>query len=312
MDKLPRILSYSDLHMEHPANREAVSRLLPKSLDGVDLVLLGGDIDVGAAGVVWAAERFPGVPVAYILGNHEPYGQGSWEDTVQACKATAVGTNVRVLERDTWDVAGIRVLGCTLWTDYEAHGFAASVSARRAGDFSLNDSKSILNERGKPFRAEDAAREHRKSRSWLARELGAAAKAGIPAVVLTHHAPLLHCTRPEWRSDLLTAAFVNNMESWLTTASSPRLWCSGHTHYQFSGWVGRTYVHSNQMGYIHKKEDAAFVPDGELPEAAYSPPWLSAEGEASYLDNGDLSREAFYQSLFAADGGENEPAPRVS
>ena len=59
-----RILS--DLHVEF-------EDFEPPPVDA-DVVVLAGDIHVRHHGVDWARERFPGVPVLYVLGNHEYYG----------------------------------------------------------------------------------------------------------------------------------------------------------------------------------------------------------------------------------------------
>jgi hypothetical protein len=40
-----------------------------------DVVILADDIDRGIKGVVWAREAFPGIPVLYVAGNHEPYDE---------------------------------------------------------------------------------------------------------------------------------------------------------------------------------------------------------------------------------------------
>ncbi len=39
-----------------------------------DIVVLAGDIHVGAKGVEWVRRSFPSTPVVYVPGNHEFYG----------------------------------------------------------------------------------------------------------------------------------------------------------------------------------------------------------------------------------------------
>jgi hypothetical protein len=60
-----RILS--DLHLEFQDWK-------PPKVDA-DVVVLAGDIHVGARGVDWARRSFPLSPVVYVPGNHEFYGE---------------------------------------------------------------------------------------------------------------------------------------------------------------------------------------------------------------------------------------------
>jgi len=67
---------------------------------GADLVILAGDIHVGAAGVRWARQQFD-CPVLYVPGNHEYY-QSEWTMDGLLCEMhyEAEGTQVQVLGRD--------------------------------------------------------------------------------------------------------------------------------------------------------------------------------------------------------------------
>lgn len=61
-----KIRIYSDLHLEFDRYSPNFEQRGDESL-----VVLAGDVDVGVGGVRWAIERFPYVPVVYVLGNHE-------------------------------------------------------------------------------------------------------------------------------------------------------------------------------------------------------------------------------------------------
>lgn len=64
-----RIRVWSDLHLEMHRNR-VVLESFPLEVD-TDLIILAGDIANGAHGVRWVTERYPDMPVAFVLGNHE-------------------------------------------------------------------------------------------------------------------------------------------------------------------------------------------------------------------------------------------------
>jgi len=62
-----RVQIFSDLHLEF------ATLSLPPPIEA-DLVIAAGDIDTKENGLDWLIDRFPGQPVAYVLGNHEFYG----------------------------------------------------------------------------------------------------------------------------------------------------------------------------------------------------------------------------------------------
>jgi hypothetical protein len=229
-----------------------------------EIVLLAGDIAVGTAGVLWAIRTFPNNPVAYVLGNHEFY-HADLETTLRACRDAAAGTNVRVLECDTWDVApGTRLLGCTLWTDYalwpECDLGAAYAEARRLADHRL-----VVTE-GRTFTPADAHRRHIVSIEWLEAELRRAANDGVRAIVATHHAPHANCLGREFKRarDLLSPAFASDLSELLHSPIAPKMWISGHTHRNHIGRVGKTNLVSNQAGYAFRSEQKGFDLEGLL------------------------------------------------
>nr|WP_216610987.1 metallophosphoesterase [Burkholderia thailandensis] len=96
-----------------------------------DLVVLAGDIHNHAEGLRWAAQTFdPGAPVVYVPGNHEYY-DGEFGALEAAMRdAAAALDHVHYLNNDVYvDPAGrFRVLGTTLWTDFELFGSDAARS----------------------------------------------------------------------------------------------------------------------------------------------------------------------------------------
>lgn len=86
-----------------------------------DVVVLAGDIDRGTKGVAWARQAFPGVPVLYVAGNHEHYGEriGRLHEKL---REAAGGSNVVILENQMYELCGYRFFGATLWTDFALLG----------------------------------------------------------------------------------------------------------------------------------------------------------------------------------------------
>lgn len=231
-----RLHILSDLHLEFADDVAAPP--------AADAVVLAGDIGVGVAGLEWAARRFVGLPVVYVPGNHEYYGT-HLERGLAELQSAGAALGIAVLSDSSVEIAGVRFLGCTLWSDFAAHGRQQRVVELAAMLF--NDYERIST--GAPARRllpVDTVAMHERSRSWLADELRAAA--GRPTVVVTHHAPSTRSLLPWARLDPSTAAHASNLDA-LVADSGALLWVHGHTHRSTDYRIGATRVVSNQRGY---------------------------------------------------------------
>lgn len=243
-----RILVLSDLHNEL-MRRHGES---PASLPDVecDLVVLAGDIDVGAQGVRWAAAESDrlGKPILYVAGNHEHYGQDIGAN-LRALRRAAAGTGVHFLENDQIELGGTRFLGCTLWTDYQSgtgdHKANMALIGARLPDHQL------IRSAKRPFTPALARRRHRRSARWLEDEL-ARPFAG-PTVVVSHHGPSMHCAHPLFSPGPLDGAFFSARDDLVARAD---LWIFGHTHRSLDTRVGDCRLVSNQRGY--RGEESGF------------------------------------------------------
>lgn len=234
-----KIRILSDLHLEF-TNYE------PKTLPscGEDLVVLSGDIGVGVRGVEWAMRAIQDRPVVYVLGNHEFY-EHDWDVLIGDARACSTGSNVYILEDQSLDWNGIRVLGCSLWTDFRCmgamvQGFAMAMAEREMMDFRLIRKKphiSRLSPRDTILRCE-------RSYRWLEREI---ASADRPLLVVTHHAPTLRTAHPGFLLAPSNAAFSNDFDSLIKPPVVA--WVHGHTHYSCEEEVNGIRVITNQRGY---------------------------------------------------------------
>jgi len=240
--------------------------------EGVDIVVLAGDIDVGVRGIEYAkrASMFLGVKSVYVCGNHEGYHGRDLDLLIPEMRTAARATNgwVTFLENEAavfdFDGQRLHVLGCTLWTDYEANGSEPgdiSFAMGCAGD-GLNDHTRIF-VRGRiltPMLARDL---HLESRAWLGQEVERIrAEGGDDAKILivTHHAPIQEANGPQFVGGRLAPAFVSDLTGQIAEWR-PSAWFSGHTHYSLDTSVGGTRVVSAQRGYVCCEPGAeGFVP----------------------------------------------------
>ncbi|WP_372399753.1 metallophosphoesterase [Azospirillum sp. HJ39] len=240
--------------------------------EGIDLVVLAGDIDIGARSIEYAkrVSLFLGAKVICVAGNHEGYDGRDFDLLIPEMRAAARATNgwVTFLENETaafgFDGRRLHVLGCTLWTDYEANGDSTgeiSQAMRRAADC-LNDHRRIFL-RGRLLTPAIAREMNLESRSWLATEVERIrGEEGNDAEILivTHHAPVLEASGPQHIGGRLTPAFVSDMTEEIT-AWQPMAWIFGHTHHSLNIQIGSTRVMSAQRGYVCIEPEAeGFTP----------------------------------------------------
>ena len=273
-----KICVMSDLHLEFEPQQRSGSRscrrqlpagILHASEDALaldaDVVILAGDIHTRTRGPAWAATAFRGIPVVMLGGNHEAY-RDSLHANISKHRALAskLGTlpdgtqQVNWLERESWSwkSAGgecIRVVGATLWTDFNMFGEDQREHVQAIARHGLNDFQSIriLDETSERkttriFDPEDAARIHRLSVDSIRVEL-AKPFDGI-TVVATHHAPSLRSVSEQFRNDPLSAAYASDLEPMIEELRPP-LWVHGHMHTSLDYSIGSTRIVCNARGY---------------------------------------------------------------
>jgi len=247
-----RIRVLSDLHREFS----------PMDLPDVaaDVVVLAGDIDRGTKGVAWARQKFSDVPVLYVAWNHEHYDEriGRLHEKL---REAAAGSNVVILENQTFELKGYRFFGATLWTDFALLGDRQS-SMLRAGEkgTGMNDYRKIRRHDTNRLQPKHTALLHADSRLALTQFL--ASGDHTKSVVITHHAPSIKSLPARKHADLISAAYASNLEE-LITQRGPALWIHGHIHEARDYVIGDTRVLNNARGYSTKNnpEETGFRSD---------------------------------------------------
>lgn len=272
-----KIQLLSDLHLE--SNPHFVAQPTP----GADLLVLAGDIGSYQSGSMlkesdFGLARFSPLPVAqggaawptpvlFIPGNHE-YDGLDFDATHARLRETCERLGMVWLEQQTVVLQGLRFIGSTLWTDFDA----LSAEAASAGEVSLGEQ---LKARDKAFRAAnfylrknhafqhgqpmlaDAVRERGlQSQAWLRQAL--AIPFSGPTVVVTHFAPSLLSGDPRYGLAPGTAGFCNALDDVLAGA---QLWLHGHLHCPSNYVKNGCRVVANPLGYARKGEQDGFKPD---------------------------------------------------
>jgi predicted phosphodiesterase len=233
---------FSDLHHDH-----GWFNLDPPA--DADVAIAAGDIQNDGLLVNLATK----MPVVFVAGNHEFYGNAYGERMAQLQRLPGV----HVLNDDTvtFDFCGkepLRIIGATLWTDYGYNPLAAE--AARHG---MNDHRYIkwTKEPYQRFLPSHATRLHRESRAYIAEKL-AEPFAG-KTVVVTHHAPHERSVHPKYAGQLINHAYFSDLTA-VIEAGKPDLWVHGHVHSSFDYTVGATRILCNPHGY--RGENREFNP----------------------------------------------------
>lgn len=247
-----KIALYSDLHLEF-----SNIFLAPKA----DLVVLAGDIWTRERGITWALNTFDHEDIVYVPGNHEFYGQNV--TTLPEKLRAEASARIQVLMRNELILAafGVRILGCTLWTDFQLyadkqdHAQGAAIQhASRLSDFS-RIRHGLNNELFKPQHALEL---HLQDRMWLEEALRKPFDG--KTIVVTHHAPSIKSVGREFVGDSLTPCFASSLEHMMPGVD---LWLHGHTHHAVDYMVGDCRVVCNPRGYESNcgKEQTGWNPD---------------------------------------------------
>lgn len=228
----------SDLHLEY---QNYVPD--PVAVSQADVVVLAGDIREGPKGIDWAQRTFAGKPVVYVLGNHEYY-QRVYPKLTLYMREKAAGSDVHVLENESWVLGDTTFHGATLWTDFKLFGHPddfGPMCEERMKDYRYiryEPSRSLL-------RSADVASIHAHSLQWLKDSVtGSQTRYNV---VVSHHAPSLKSLPSQHHEKILAAAFVSDLEA-VIQSLQPDLWLHGHIHRNRDYRIGNTRVCCNPRG----------------------------------------------------------------
>jgi predicted phosphodiesterase len=243
-----RLHVISDLHQEF-------GEIDVPSVD-CDCVILAGDVSTKSHGLEWIRRRFPDVPVIYICGNHEFYGE-KLPRLTDRLRDEARGTNIHFLENEGVTLEGVHFFGCTLWTDMALHG--DWLDGAFEANSQMSDYKRIRNSAVgyRKLTARDTRRLHLASVEALKQFF--AAHDARRSVVVTHHAPSIRSLPEHRRDELISCAYASHLDA-LILEHRPPLWIHGHIHHSQDYLIGETRVLSNPRAYPDKPNEA-FAPD---------------------------------------------------
>ena len=231
----------SDLHLEF-GKPKYLDPLVPMPEDKDSVLVLAGDIGVGAEGIRWAdslTDRF--LAVLYLPGNHEFYGQ-YWEDLLDELKANA--GDVILLDPmavEYFVVNGVGFIGATLWTDFGNANPNVTYGASRV----MNDYRKISTH-DRRFTPTDVLERHKEHKKHLFCTLGHLKR--DKTVVVSHHLPSFALIHDIYKYEDYNEAYASNLDKELMEVN-PMFWFFGHSHVSTNKTLGNTTFLSNAHGY---------------------------------------------------------------
>jgi predicted phosphodiesterase len=225
-----------------------------------DIVVLAGDIHSHTRAIPWAAGTFS-KPVIYVPGNHEFYSAHYQDLWTQLRQCAAEYSHVHLLDEDSIEIDGVRILGTMLWTDFLLFGSDLGTVDRCLHDArnGILDFDRIRFLGGNRLTPADTVRLHRESVAFLNEALGTPFDG--KTVVVTHHLPSMKSVADRFKQSLLSAAFASNLDHLVAKAD---LWVHGHTHDSSDYRIGKCRVVCNPRGYPdrlkNRYENSAFNP----------------------------------------------------
>jgi hypothetical protein len=282
-----KIQLLSDLHLEWMPD------WVPPRLPQADVLVLAGDVGSyqprsrlpvgdGSHPRDWALSRFSPklgwpTPVLYVPGNHE-YDGLDFDQTHEQLRERCEALGITWLHHETVVLDGVRFVGSTLWSDFDALAVSHERSGKavtptqalqwrekayRAANFYLEKTQTTY--RGEPMLAAQVREQALLCQQWLGAAL-ATPFAGR-TVAVTHFAPSLRSADPRYgnakhpgQPTAGTAGFCNVLDDWFDQAD---LWLHGHLHCPHdyrAGSAQNCRVVCNPLGYAQKGEQEGFQP----------------------------------------------------
>lgn len=242
-----RLQIVSDTHFEFDASFEGLYGQPMPRVDispQADALILAGDI--GRFDQVLEFFTDPPIPVFYVPGNHDYYGQDI-QDARALMFGAAVSRGIIMLDNHVHVLDGCRFVGSTLWTDYAINGDQeAGLSLAQA---KMPCHRCIYNG-DRMFSARNALQEHEAAVEFLSDVLNSPFDG--KTIVISHHLPHPGSIHKRYAGSPMNAAFASDLTRLVERAD---MWVHGHTHSSFDYRVGGCRVVANPRGYPHDAEN---------------------------------------------------------
>lgn len=240
----------SDLHFEGGEHKELYQS------KGEDVLVLAGDIHVGALNVWQTLKRFYEYQsnIVYVMGNHECYRQ-DYQDFCRKLTEWSKGTGIHFCNPGTvfydprakklssrYTLGSIAFIAAPLWTNFRDNELSKYHASVGINDFRL------IEYDNRYFTPNDAANLFRQQFGYIKHQYE---ELKCKKVIVTHFLPATECIDPQYlgnATSTLNDYFANDLSSWIDTLEDTT-WLHGHTHSLVDVTIGTTRIVANPYGY---------------------------------------------------------------
>jgi predicted phosphodiesterase len=255
-----KIRLLSDLHHEFFRTKSMYTESFME-YKGEDVLVLAGDIAVGARNVAHTIDKFleAGFPkIVYVPGNHEFYGSTikEFNDELDSILCDRKYWNKVFAFNNPNDnftiINGVLFCGGTLWTNFRDDRIAHMACQNRISDFRVI----------KEFNTNEAAKRFYNDLEGI--EFAYKEFPEYKKVIVTHFLPAVECIHPRWRGpDLLNSYFANDLGEYIQGLTNTT-WLFGHTHDVVNTTIGDTRLFANPHGYYGYETRDEFNPHFQI------------------------------------------------
>lgn len=208
----------------------------------------------GGPALDWLIRYIAPEKLFILPGNHDYYGHALGAD--DDLRSLAASRGVTLVQKQELRYGTLRLLCCTLWTDFALMGDPESAMLKASVAMLDYDkiSRSRPNRSGSfaPISPLDVLLLHQNHRAWLQATLASphfSGPSGRTAIV-THHGPHPAVAAP---LNDLSPCFHSDLSD-LIYQYQPKAWFFGHSHRRLRARIGMTDLRCVSIGYPHERE----------------------------------------------------------
>jgi predicted phosphohydrolase len=177
--------------------------------------------------------------IVYCIGNHEAY-RWNLKTAVETLRRI-LPKKIKILDNEFLDFENFRIIGGTLWTDFDKANPIAMVHAQGG----MNDFQYI--EYGdKTFSPHHALGLHYTALGAFGKMIEDTDK---DVILVSHHAPSMLSIPDRFKGSALNAAYASDLSEFILDNPRIKFWTHGHLHDPVDYMIGNCNVVSNPRGY---------------------------------------------------------------